>query len=261
MIKEGWIRFLRAPVVGGMATRLCARFERQIVFVQARLSPTGALGLYLTFGVTVIIAAGWLFGGIAEDVVTGDPLTLVDAQLAAWFHVNARPDLTQVMLLITRLHGAVGISVLAFGLGAVMVWKRDWYWLAALVLTLPGGMLLNVLTKHAFGRERPSFIDPLLSLGSYSFPSGHVTAATLLYGVLAAFLMTMIKASWPRVCVMLATLVVIALVALSRLYLGMHYLSDVLAAFAQAVAWFALCVTALQAQRRHVAMLRPPEPK
>ena len=256
MIKEGWIRVLRAPLVGVVVTGLRARFGRQIAFVQARLSPIGAVGLHLTAGALVIIAACWLFGGIAEDVVTGDPLTIIDAQLAAWFEANATPNLTQVMLRVTRLHGAAGITVVSLVLASVFVWKRDRYWLAALALAVPGGMLLNVLTKHIFARSRPSFGDPLFALGSYSFPSGHVTAATLSYGLLAAFLMTIIKVWRPRVCVLLLVLLVITLVALSRLVLGAHYLSDVLAAFAQAVAWVALCVTALQTLRRRDEALR-----
>ena len=107
--------------------------------MHARLSPTGVLGLYLTAGALVILAASWLFGGIAEDVVTGDPLTIIDAQLAAWFQANTTPNLTQAMFLVTRLHGAAGITVVSLVLASVFVWKKDWYWLAALALAVPGG--------------------------------------------------------------------------------------------------------------------------
>ncbi|MEO8187280.1 MAG: VTT domain-containing protein, partial [Burkholderiaceae bacterium] len=183
-IKHSWKRFLDHP---GIVALRC-RFAPQIAFIQARLSPTGYFGLHLTLGALILIGAGWLFGGIAEDVVSGDPLTLVDAQVAAWFHARAVPTLTLSMLVITHLHSIVGVSIGVLLLAVFLIWRRDWYWLLALILVVPGGMLLNVLTKHAFGRARPSFSDPILTLATYSFPSGHVAAATLFYGLLTAFL-------------------------------------------------------------------------
>lgn len=228
---------------------LRCRFARQIAFVKARLSPAGYMGLHLTLGALVIIGAGWLFGGIAEDVVNGDPLTIVDARVAVWLHAHAAPALTPLMLLITNLHDARGISILAVTLAVLLIRRRDWFWLQALAVVLPGGMLLNVLTKFVFQRARPSFDDPILALGSYSFPSGHVTAATLFYGLLAAYLMTWVAAWRWRVVIAMSAAFIVALVAFTRVYLGVHYLSDVLAAFAQAAAWLAFGLTALDTMR------------
>jgi undecaprenyl-diphosphatase len=245
-IKDGWKRLLDRPRV----VALRRRFAPQIAFVNARLSPTGYLGLHLTLGALILIGAGWLFGGIAEDVVNGDPLTVVDAHVAAWFHAHAIPTLTLSMLLITNLHGTWAITILSLAMAVVLIWKRSWDWLLALVLVIPGGMLLNVLTKHAFGRARPSFADPVLTLTSYSFPSGHVAAATLFYGLLAAFVITRIEGWRWRVLVALLAFLIVAMVALSRVYLGAHYLSDVLAALAESIAWLALCLTAIHTSRR-----------
>ena len=221
--------------------------------IKARLSPTGDLGLRLTLGALILIGASWLFGGIAEDVVNGDPLILVDAQVAAWFHARAVPSITLSMWLISNLHDVLGITILASLLALFLIWKRDWYWVLALALVVPGGMLLNVLMKHAFGRARPSFDDPILTLATYSFPSGHVAAATLLYGLLAAFLISR-TAEWRwRVPIALVAFLIVTLVGLSRVYLGVHYLSDVLAAFAEGIAWLALCLTTLFTLRRRRA--------
>lgn len=112
-------------------------------------------------------------------------------------------------------------------------------------------MLLNVLMKYAFHRARPSFDDPLLVLTTYSFPSGHVAGATLFYGVVAAMLISRTAAWRWRVMVVLAAITMVALVALTRVYLGVHYLSDVLAAFAEGVAWLALCLTGLHTYWAH----------
>ena len=211
------------------------------------------MGLQLTLSALVLIGASWLFGGIAEDVATGDPLTLVDVLVANWLHVHATPAMTQLMLVITHAHGPNAILIFSGLVSVYLLSKRDWYWLAALIVVVPGGMLLNVLMKYAFQRARPHFDDPLLVLTTYSFPSGHVAGATLFYGLLSAYMVARIAQwRWRVAIVVLAFLIVVA-VAVSRMYLGVHYLSDVLAAFAEGLAWLVLCLTALRTWRHTAA--------
>jgi len=246
-IKDRWNRVLAQRRIGVFHRR----FAPQIAFVQARLSRTGRFGLHLVLGALVLIGAAWLFGGIAEDVVNGDPLTVVDANIATWFHAHAVPTVTPSMLLITDLHGPWGITILTLIMSLFLIWNRAWDWLLALVLVVPGGILLNVLMKHAFGRARPMFAEPMLTLTTYSFPSGHVAAATLFYGLLAAFMITRMEAWRWRLLVALVALLIVVLVGLSRIYLGVHYLSDVLAALAEGIAWLAICLTAMQTLKLH----------
>jgi undecaprenyl-diphosphatase len=221
-------------------------------FVKARLSPEGAFGLHLTVGVALILAAAWVFAGIADEVMEGAPITVLDARLAQWLHQHASHGLTVVMLGITWMHSVPGIAVLALMFGAWLYRERASYWLLALVLTVPGGMLLNVAFKHVFHRARPHFDDPLLTLSTYSFPSGHTASATVLYGLLACYFASHARAP-RRVLAVAGALAAVALVALSRMYLGVHYLSDVLAAAAEGCAWLAICVTAVSTLRRHRA--------
>lgn len=246
-IRHGWVRFLQRPRV--KAVRL--RFAPQISFLQARLSPRSYLGLKLTVGAVVLIGASWLFGGIAEDVVSGDPLTVVDVQVAQWFHAHTTGWLTQAMATVTHAHDTLPVTVAVLLLMAYLAWRRNWYWLLCVGTTVPFGMLLNVAMKYSFHRARPSFDDPLLILTTYSFPSGHTAAATLLYGVLAAMLVTKTSFWRRRVMIVLAAFAMVALVALTRVYLGVHYLSDVLAAMAEGVAWLALCLTGVHTLWQH----------
>ncbi len=127
------------------------------------------------------------------------------------------------------------------------------YWLIGIGLSVPLGMLLNVLMKYAFHLTRPSFDDPLLALTTYSFPSGHVAGATLFYGVMAVMVISRTAAWRWRVMAVLAAITMVALVALTRVYLGVHYLSDVLAAFAEGVAWLTLCLIGLHTYWEHRA--------
>jgi undecaprenyl-diphosphatase len=245
-IRRWWDVWRQRPRV----VALRERFATPIAFVEARLSPQGAMGLSLTIGALVLIGASWLFGAIAEDVLTGDPLTIVDVHVANWLHAHATPGLTRVLLMITRLNGVVAISSFVVVLAIYMTWKRDWHWLLALAIIVPGGMLLNVMMKLAFHRARPQFDDVIVAFTTYSFPSGHVAGATLLYGVLAAYLVTHVSAWRWRVLIVLCAFLAVVLVALSRVYLGAHFLSDVLAAFAEGVAWLALCLIALHTLRQ-----------
>ncbi len=224
-----------------------------IAFLRARLSPSGYMGLHLTLGTIFLIGAGWLFGGIAEDVMTADSITLVDAHIAQWFHSHATPAFTRFMLVITHLHGTLGIIGFCVLVALFFRWKKEWHWLMALVIAVPGGMLFNVILKHVFHRARPTFDDPFLILTTYSFPSGHTAGATLLYGVLAVYFVLRTHSWRRRIGIVLTAVLLVALVGLSRMYLGVHYLSDVLAAVAASSAWLALSLTAVGTLRRRKA--------
>jgi membrane-associated phospholipid phosphatase len=219
-------------------------------FAAARLAPDGVFGLQLTLGVLALLAAAWLFGAIAEDVVTGDAITLLDLRLAHWFHARATPGLTRLMLLLAYWHGIAGTLVMAALIGAWWYRRRAHDWVLALIAAVPGGLVLNVALKLAFHRARPRFDDPLLSLPTYSFPSGHTVAATLVYGLLACYAVRHARSWWARLAAPLAAGLMVALVALSRMVLGVHYLSDVLAATAEGCAWLAVCLTAVSTLRR-----------
>ncbi|HEX9172966.1 MAG TPA: phosphatase PAP2 family protein [Telluria sp.] len=228
-------------------------FPRLHKFLAARLSPEGETGLHLTVGLVLIVGAAWVFGSIAGDVVANASITVLDVWLAHWFRANASESFTGVLLFITHWHSQPGIAAMALALGAWLYRNRAHYWLLALAATVPGGMLLNALLKYVFQRARPSWEDPLLSLSTYSFPSGHTAGATLFYGLLASYIVV-VNRSWSvRAAAVAAACAMVALVALSRVYLGVHYLSDVLAAMAEGCAWLAVCLTAFSTLRRRRA--------
>jgi membrane-associated phospholipid phosphatase len=219
-------------------------------FMAARLSPEGEFGLHLTIGLACMLLAAWAFGTIADDVVRGDTITVVDVQLAHWFHVRATPGFTRAMLFITHCNGILGGAIMAALLALWFRRRRAHYWLIVTLVAAPGGLILNDVLKHVFQRARPSFDDPLLTLATYSFPSGHTASATVFYGLLACYLVRRFHGAGVRACVVAAAGVMVLLVALSRMYLGAHYLSDVLAAMAEGGAWLAICITAVSTLHR-----------
>ena len=222
--------------------------------------PATRLGLRLGLGALLLIAAAWLFGAIAEDVVTGDPITLVDVELAQWLHHHASAGLTRWMLVVTDLHSTIAVSGYAAIAAVYFLRTRQPRWLVTLVLCLAGGMALNVAMKLAFQRARPVFDHPLLTLSSYSFPSGHVLGSTIMYGLVVVWVFARTpKPGWRLLAIGVAALA-IALVAFTRLYLGVHYLTDVGAAFLEGIAWLTLCLGALAERWRAADARRASSP-
>ncbi|BEV15934.1 phosphatase PAP2 family protein [Herbaspirillum sp. DW155] len=232
-------------------------------FLRARLERDHHLGLPLTTGLMAVLSSGLLFGLIAYEVSSKGELTRLDQQLADWFNQHAFSPLTELVLGYTHLHGTVGVLLMGAALLWHMIRKARWAWVADLMLVLPGGMLCNFILKHLFARLRPSFDDPILVLHSYSFPSGHTIGATLLYAMLAAYLLNQpgvtaaigarlrTGARGVRVAVIGAALLLVALTAFSRVYLGAHFLSDVLGAMLLGTSWFALWTTVVFTWQRH----------
>lgn len=202
------------------------------------------LGVLLFVGMTLTLAA------LAEHVMTGRPLTLVDQQLSAWLARHRTTSLTTFFIVVTSLGSTAMGTIIAVVLGVYLLMRRQRYWFAATILSIAGGSLLNRFLKLAFQRARPEFDDPVSAFAGYSFPSGHTMAATVVFGTLALFLFTRKKNLRSRAVVMGLAVLVIALVALSRIYLGAHYLTDVVAAIAEGVAWISLSFTVVSVWRR-----------
>ena len=234
------------------------RFAPQTVFLINRLTPGGYLGLHLTTGVLVVLLAGWWFGGIAEDLLSTDPLIAVDHRLALWFDQHATPAVTRVAEVITFAGAPILLTTVSITVALILAHRMAWYRLTAFVLTIGGGALLNVALKLLFHRPRPIFDHPLIQASGYSFPSGHMIGAVLFYGFLAVTVATQVNPwRWRALAPLLALLLVI-LVGLSRIYLGAHYLSDVLAAAAAGLTWLAFSITGVEAFRRYHTRPRNP---
>jgi len=205
-------------------------------------------------------AAAALFVAMAAAVASGDRVTTVDAAIADWLHRHATPPFVTAMLVWTQLHSTVAVGTYAAVAAIALALERDWRRMTLVVVAVGGGLALNALMKLAFQRARPAFDDPLLTLATYSFPSGHVAGSTIFYGLLVAAVFARTKRPQRRALAIVGAALAIALVAFSRMLLGVHYLSDVVAAFAEGVAWLALCAGVLGALWREAPRAREAEP-
>jgi membrane-associated phospholipid phosphatase len=176
----------------------------------------------------ILIAAGLLFALLALQVLLGGPILRLDERVAAWLAAHRQPAWTTAMLLVSEVHQT-------FKLLAVAMLLAGWRWLrgdlpAAFALAaVPAAEVLNVGLKQLFQRVRPLDVEPLAHLTTYSFPSGHAVAAATFYGVVCALVVWRARSRGLRLLAVVAGALMVSLVDFSRMYLGAHYLSDVLA--------------------------------
>ena len=187
---------------------------------------------------------------ITPFLAIGNPAGGIDRGIALWFHAHLSPTLVSVLRGITEF-GSSGWIALVLSVAVVFfVFKRWWPSLATLVIAVPGGMLLNELVKVLVQRERPFHEGWFVDWSGYSFASGHAIGATLLYGQIALFLLPLIKSRRMRILLFSAASFVIALVGFTRIALGAHYLTDVLAGMFFGMMWLTLCLFIARPFRR-----------
>jgi membrane-associated phospholipid phosphatase len=179
-----------------------------------------------------------------------NPLGGVDHEVAGWFHQRLSPAFVSVLRAFTDFGSGEWIGLVVFALVLFFVWKRWWPSLVMLVVAVPGGMLLNEWVKILVHRQRPFVDGPFVDWSGYSFASGHTIGATLLYGQLLLFVLPALKARHWRLLSILSAISLVALVGFSRIALGAHFLTDVLAAVFFGIIWLMLCVVAGKPIRR-----------
>lgn len=184
----------------------------------------------------VALGALVLFALLAAQVLAQGPLTLLDRELMLFLADHRAPWVTRFMLGVSAAHETLPLLAATALVAAALAWRGHarWAWGLAAV---PTGMLLNVGLKQLFQRARPVLDEPLVQLATFSFPSGHGVASTVFYGSLCLLVLAHARARAWRYAAVAAALAMVVLVCFSRLYLGAHYLSDVLAAVCAGVLW------------------------
>ena len=197
---------------------------------------------HLAAGAAIAVGAALLFVALACAVLHEGAASALDRDVLAWLRDHAGPSLLRSMQLVSAWHAPRAIVVMTALVALVLAWRRDWADAVTVLVVVFGGATLNHLLKHGLQRARPVFGEVAAGPTDFSFPSGHVANATLLYGVVAALLIWRFRARRIRFGVALGAVLLVASVGFSRLVLGAHHPSDVLAALLVGVAWLALCM-------------------
>jgi len=213
-----------------------------VAWGKRRLDPRSPRGFWLTFTVFAGTLAAWAFGGITQDVVGHNEAALLDPHITAWAVAHRTGWLTSVMKVVTWLGSAAVIIPLAAIVGVYFVLRRHrWQPLALLAAALAGAIGLYNIIKPLVGRPRP---PPPIWIGHFSgaaFPSGHATQSVACYATLAVILGTGRSARAKTVLWSTAALVALA-VGASRVYLGAHWLTDVLGGYTLGASWVAAVI-------------------
>jgi len=206
----------------------------------------------------ILIAGGLLtawagdgFTDLAERVhAKNGALEQTDARIHDWAVGERSAGATLFFTTMTYIGGPLGLAVELLIVSILLAFRHRWRWLIYLVVTAAGGGLLDFELKRYFARARPAVAEMLRRANGYSFPSGHAMGSAVAYGALAYLAFRAIR-SWPARAAVIAFLyTLVAAVALSRVYLGVHWISDVLAGVTAGTVWVTTTTVAYETMRR-----------
>ena len=226
------------------------RHPRLTRFIKNRLTPDERFGLYLTIGVIITGFFVYLFFGVVQDFFGNDPLIQSDLRLINLVQIFRTPQFTNVMLFFTYLGGW---PIVFFGLALASVFfflRKRWRYLFAMLFSVGCGEIFVWVLKNLIKRPRPPLVNALVHEPSYSFPSGHGFVALAFYGLTAYFLIRATKNRPLKILYGLCGFVIVFAIGFSRIYLGVHWPSDVLASYASGAAWLVALITALEIRRK-----------
>jgi undecaprenyl-diphosphatase len=183
-----------------------------------------------------ILGAGWAFLGILQDVMAQDPLVLTDQAVYHFFQSLRTPWANQIMVAVTELGDAFVNASLTVVVLLVLLGRRCYRAAGFFFLAMAGGSLGVQALKWLIHLPRP--VDIYHGASAYGFPSGHTTMSVVLYGFLAILMLRGLKGTW-RWGLITGALFFSFLIAFSRLYLGAHWLSDVMGGFFIGITWTA----------------------
>jgi undecaprenyl-diphosphatase len=191
---------------------------------------------FLLLGALLIAATAlFVFGWLAEEMLEGDTQQF-DAFVRTAVHQFATPGLTRLMQVFSFLGSVAAVTAICVAAICVSLYYRCARTAAMLAITMLGAAALDVTLKYAFHRPRPvAFFGATPS--SYSFPSGHALSSLCFYGILAAILAAHARGRGAKFCVWMAAVILIGMIGFSRIYLGVHYPSDVIAGYCAAIVW------------------------
>ena len=215
---------------------------------QSRLAPVLYLCVGLAAGFAVIVGGAWVFAELAEQLGTDGTMGRADQALADSLHTQLPPAALQVFALLTHLADTSTVTGVCAVVAVVLV-LRGHRWLAlGWVLAVAGNGVLNTALKQIFARVRPVHDDGLVMAQGFSFPSGHSSGSVVLYGMLAYVLCRFVspRAHLPLV---LGAVALAFSVGVSRVFLRVHFASDVLAGFASGTAWLVVCIVSIALTR------------
>lgn len=215
-----------------------------------RFNPNYKYGLYLTIGVVISAISLFLFIGTIQDILARDPLALADARITNLFALFRATGTSKFMLFITYMGKwqAVFLGTSLFAIVLFLLGKRRYCY--SLILSVAGGQVLVSILKNIITRQRPPLANAVIMEKSFSFPSGHAFIIFSFYLLAAYILWKLIRGRVRHAMILVLGIALIILIPMSRVYLGVHWASDVLGSVFVGMAWLSVFITYLSIQDR-----------
>jgi undecaprenyl-diphosphatase len=220
------------------------------------------VGIFIALGTLVALAGMWIFVQLAGEVRQGTTQAF-DVAVLRYIETHHSPFLDRAMLELTFLGTGLIVMTLVLVSGMFLWLTKHKHSAMLLIVATVGGILLNNLLKMGFDRPRPQVFEWGQHTVSSSFPSGHSMSAATVYMTIAYLAARLQRRHFSRVLTLLAASLIVVLIGVSRLYLGVHYPTDVAAGVLLGIAWAALCMAMLESTllygRRRSAVMRAAE--
>lgn len=223
--------------------------KQNLKLSKEKLSSKSYLGLYLIVGITVSLLFIWIFGEITENVLNKEPFAI-----DRWFikHISYfRTSLiNEVMKVITVFGGYITIVPASLIVVIILLVQKRFDYLFTYIVSIIGGTLFFLVLKMTIQRNRPITEKTLIEVEGWSFPSGHATMSVIFYGIIAYFIIKNIHSFKLSVLLTILTGFIVILIGFSRIYLQVHYVTDVLVGYAGGIFWLSICITGFEFYRR-----------
>lgn len=202
--------------------------------------------LLIRLGASLLLFMGLavIFGWLATDVHEGETLAF-DQSFLREINSHSNSFLNSFFLVVTEAGGPVVMSVLTIALFAYSVYKKYRYNALLIAAGFGGATILNYIVKITVERARPELWTRLINETTYSFPSGHAASSSALAICIVAILW---RTKW-RIPALIIAPIIVGLIGFSRMYLGVHYLTDVVAGWMLSIAWLTLVIVVLYTRR------------
>ena len=247
-----WLARL-APVA-----RVRGRFPRPSAWLAGRVDTESPRGFVLSVVVLAGLIFGWIFVGLTQDVLANEEAVRSDPGVMRFVVAHRAVWATTFMRGVTWLGSNAVLVTLVALLGAYLLLRsKDWRPVVLLVAALAGANAWYHVIKPLVGRERPPATLHLTTVSGFAFPSGHATAAIAVWGAAAVVLSAGSTSGW-KAATWVVSGVIVMLVAVSRVYLGVHWWTDVVGGMALGGVWLCLLVIGRLMLRRDVAVPEPP---
>jgi membrane-associated phospholipid phosphatase len=211
------------------------------------IGPYASILLVVAFGALAALGAGALFGELVEEVrLTTSAVYRADQAIHTWFGYGHQPAMVVLLRTVTNIGSLVGLAAIVAVVVTVLLVRKERASAIFVGVTAGAGALLNLGLKLIFARARPDLATALAVARGFSFPSGHAMDSFITFGALVCIAL---RQPWPwkaKSAVLAAALTMVVLVGLSRVYLGVHWTSDIAGGWSAGAVWLTFAVTAFE---------------